>query len=273
MAPLAAVGLMSVSGLSGILILDVVGHVATLAVLALVAFPATMAHRRREAVGREIAEGFRLSIGNRSFRAMVIFFALLSLGLSPVFMMYSPLALSFGTLGDAGVIALVAGTGAVAGGLTMGLWGGPARRRMRGMLLSALLIAASCVIVGLDKSLLVIGIGAFGVSYGLALVNGVYATIIQVKVPQRFHGRVFALNQMVAWSTIPIGVGVIAPLGTRLLEDISLMYVAFGAYLALVVIGALGVRTLKRFDTDVPDATPDDLVGLQRKADRPATVR
>ncbi|WP_245658281.1 non-ribosomal peptide synthetase/MFS transporter [Microtetraspora malaysiensis] len=265
-APLAAVGLLSAAGLEGILVLDVAGHVFTLVVLALVAFPATMAHRRRESVGREIAEGFRLSMGNRSFRAMVIFFALLSLGLSPVFMMYSPLVLSFGTLTDAGVIAVVAGAGAVCGGLTMALWGGPARGRMRAMLLTTAFIAASCLVVGLDTSLVLIGVGAFGVSYGLALVNGVYATIIQVKVPQRFHGRVFALNQMVAWSTIPLGVGVIAPLGTRLLGDIGAMYLVFAAYIAAVTLGALRTRVLARFDAEVPDATPDDLVGLERRS-------
>ncbi|WP_067178674.1 non-ribosomal peptide synthetase/MFS transporter [Microtetraspora niveoalba] len=269
-APLAAVGLLSAAGLQGILVLDVVGHVFTLVVLALVAFPATMAHRRRETVGREIAEGFRLSMGNRSFRAMVIFFALLSLGLSPVFMMYSPLVLSFGTLTDAGAIALVAGAGAVSGGLTMAVWGGPARGRMRAMLLTTSLIAASCLVVGLDTSLVLIGVGAFGVSYGLALVNGIYATIIQVKVPQRFHGRVFALNQMVAWSTIPLGVGVIAPLGTRLLGDIGTMYLVFAGFIAAVTFGALRTRVLARFDDEVPDATPDDLVGLERRARKTA---
>ncbi|WP_061294333.1 non-ribosomal peptide synthetase/MFS transporter [Herbidospora cretacea] len=264
-APLAAVGLLSVWGLGGILLLDVVGHVLTIVVLALVAFPAALALRRRESVGREIAEGFKISFGNPYFRAMVLFFALLSLGLSPVFMMYSPLVLEFGTVQDAGVIALVAGSGAVAGGLTMGLWGGPSRRRMRGMLLLTLIIAVSCGVVALRDDLTLIGAGAFGVSFGLALVNGVYTTIIQVKVPQRFHGRVFALNQMVAWSTIPIGVGIIAPVGTGLLGDVSLMYAVFAGFILLVVVGALLTRRLARFDDAVPDATPDDLVGLERK--------
>ena len=45
----------------------------------------------------------------------------------------------------------------------------------------------------------------------LTLLNGVYTTIIQVKVPQRFHGRVFALNTLIAWSTMPIGFGIVAP--------------------------------------------------------------
>ncbi len=136
---------------------------------------------------------------------------------------------------------------------------------MRGMLFLTLIIAASCGVVALRDDLTVVGVGAFGVSFGLALVNGVYTTIIQVKVPQRFHGRVFALNQMVAWSTIPIGVGIIAPVGTELLGDVSLMYAVFAGFILLVVVGASLTRRLARFDDAVPDAIPDDLVGLERK--------
>ena len=57
-------------------------------------------------------------------------------------------------------------------------------------------------------------------SLALALVNGVYATIIQVKVPQRFHGRVFALNTVVAWSTLPIGFGLVGPSAVRWFEPL-----------------------------------------------------
>ncbi|MFE0153901.1 amino acid adenylation domain-containing protein [Nonomuraea sp. NPDC059007] len=286
-APLMAVGLMSVIGLGGILIADIVGYLVAATVLVLMRFPATLAHQRRETVGAEIKAGFRLSIGNRDFRAMVAFFALLAIVLSPVFMLYSPLVLAFAGLPEVGTVALCGGAGAAAGGLCMSLWGGPRRRQMIGMLLLTLVIAASCVIVGLTRSLMLIGIGAFGVSFGLALVNGVYATIVQVKVPQRYHGRVFALNQMVAWSTIPLGVGVLTPFAERALEPlmlpggalastvgtvlgtgpgrgVALIYVVFGLLIALLVAAALRTKVLARFDDQVPDATPDDLIGVAR---------
>ncbi|MFI6502489.1 amino acid adenylation domain-containing protein [Nonomuraea typhae] len=286
-APLMAVGLMSVIGLGGILIADVAGYLVAATVLVLMRFPATLAHRRRETVGAEIKAGFRLSIGNRDFRAMVAFFALLAIVLSPVFLLYSPLVLAFAGLPEVGTVALCGGAGAAAGGLVMSLWGGPRRRRMIGMLLLTLVIAVSCLIVGLTRSLVLISIGAFGVSLGLALVNGVYATIIQVKVPQRYHGRVFALNQMVAWSTIPLGVGVLTPIAERALEPlmlpggaladtvgtvlgtgpgrgIALIYVIFGLCIALLAAGALRTKVLSRFDDRVPDATPDDLIGVAR---------
>ena len=39
-------------------------------------------------------------------------------------------------------------------------------------------------------------------------------------MPQRFHGRVFALNTLVAWSTLPIGFGLVAPYGSALFEPL-----------------------------------------------------
>jgi hypothetical protein len=123
-------------------------------------------------------------------------------------------------------------------------------------------------------------------SFWLTMLNGVYATIIQVKVPQRFHGRVIALNTLVAWSTLPIGFGLVAPYGSAVFEPlmapggplagtvglvlgtgegrgIGFMYVCFGLAIALIALVAMRVRVLARFDVDVPDAIPDDLVGFQ----------
>ncbi|MFF5112152.1 amino acid adenylation domain-containing protein [Streptosporangium sp. NPDC000509] len=285
-APLGAVGLLALTGLGGILALDVAGYVVGVIVLLCVAFPARLAGERHESVAAEIAGGFRLQMSRPGFRAMLIFFALFNLVLSPVFLLFSPLVLSFGTLGDAGFVALLGGAGAVTGGLIMSVWGGPARRRMFGVLMGTLALAACCLVTGARESLLVVGVGAFGVSCSLALVNGVYATIVQVKVPQRFHGRVFALNQMVALSTIPLGVVLIAPFGERLLEPmflsgglladtagavigvgpgrgIAFMYILCGLLVALIVAGALRSRALSRFDDEVPDAVADDLVGIE----------
>jgi hypothetical protein len=133
--------------------------------------------------------------------------------------------------------------------------------------------------------LAVIAVGAFGMALWLTLLNGIYNTIVQVKVPQRLHGRVLALNSLIAWSTLPIGFGLVAPYGGRLLEPlladggalastvgaligtgpgrgIGLLYVLLGA--AIVVVAALALRgRLARFDEEVADAAPDDLVGLE----------
>ncbi|WP_063795849.1 non-ribosomal peptide synthetase/MFS transporter [Streptacidiphilus griseoplanus] len=286
LVPLFAVGLLAAVDLRGILLLDVGSYLAAIGTVALVRFPATMAWRRRESVAAEIREGFRRSLGSRHFRSMLVFFAVLNVFLSPLFLLTTPLVLSIGRLSATGWVATGAGVGATLGGLVLLVWGGPRRHRLRGVLLATLALAAAAVVTGLRPSLPLVALGAFGMALGLALVNGIYATIIQTKVPQRFHGRVIAVNTMVAWSTLPLGFAVIVPFGPRLLQPlmepggalgstvgrvigtgdgrgIGLLYLLFGSAIALLALVCLWVPVLAGFDREVPDAPSDDLVGLE----------
>jgi amino acid adenylation domain-containing protein len=289
--PLVAVGLMAGIGLKWILVIDVLSYTVAVSVLAAVKFPRTLPWQRRETLLAEIRHGFAYSWHHRGFRGMLLWFAGLNLFLAPLFLLMTPLVMSFAGpgadgLGTAARVAMCGGAGVIAGGIAMGFWGGPRRRRLRGMLGLAALLAAAAVLAGSHASVWIAGAGAFGLSAALALVNGVYATIVQVKVPQRYHGRVFALHTMVAWSTVPIGHGIVAPLGTRLFEPllapggalagtvgavigtgpgrgIAFMYIVCGLAMAVMVAVGLRIPVLRRFDRDVPDALPDDLVGIQ----------
>ncbi|WP_424535003.1 amino acid adenylation domain-containing protein [Sphaerisporangium viridialbum] len=284
--PLVAVGLMAVIGLGGIIALDVVSYGVAIGTLLLVRFPVTMAARRRETLLAEIAGGFRYSWGNRGFRAMLLFFAGLNVFLSPLFLMVTPLVLSFGTLNDTGRVAFFSGMAGFLGGLVMSLWGGPRRMRMRGVLYCTLALGVCAAVTGLRADLVLIAAGAFGMTLWLTLLNGIYATIVQVKVPQRFHGRVFALNTVISWSTLPLGFGVVAPVVSGLFEPmlarggvlaptvgaligtgpgrgIGFMYVVFALGIAGTALVALRTRSLAGFDEEIPDATPDDLVGAE----------
>ncbi|MEH1015835.1 amino acid adenylation domain-containing protein [Micromonospora sp. CPCC 206060] len=285
-APLGAVALLSTIGLGGILVFDLVGFAIGICILLATRFPQTMAYTPREPLATEIAQGFRLSFGNRSFRALIGYFALLNILLAPLLMSLMPLSLSFGDMSTAGTVSFIGGGGAALGGLIVAFWGGPARRRVRGMLLVSLLFGVFGAVTGVHPSVLAVGLGAFGLWGTLSVVNGIYLTVVHVKLPQRFHGRVIALNQAVAWSTLPLGFAVVAPLGEKLLQPLmtadgalaptvgavigtgpgrglGLLYILLGVALTALVLAALRTRTLRRFDDEVPDADPDDLVGAR----------
>jgi hypothetical protein len=110
---------------------------------------------------------------------------------------------------------------------------------------------------------------------------------VQVTVPQRLQGRVFAVNQVIAWSTIPLGFAVLTPLWARLFapllvahgrlagsvgalvgvgpgRGVAFMYVAFGLVMISSSLLALRFGRIARFDDEVPDAIPDDLLGLRQ---------
>jgi len=296
LVPLLAVSLLAAVGLRGILLIDVAAYVVAIGILLAIRFPRTLALHRREGLGEEIVGGLRYALRRREFRAMLGFFATLNLFLFPVIFLLSPLVLGFADLDSVARVALTGGAGAALGGLVMLVWGGPRRYRMRAVLLGTLGIAVACVVIGLRPSLWTIGAGALGVYFSLGLVNGVYNTIIQTKVPPRFHGRVFALNQMVAQSTLPLGWGVIAPLASAAVapmlmpggalagtvgavigvgpgRGIGLLYVIFGFCIALTALVCLRTRTLARFDDEVPDAPPDDLIGIEARRARAAARR
>ncbi|MGC0416368.1 non-ribosomal peptide synthetase/MFS transporter [Embleya sp. AB8] len=286
--PLIAVALLASIGLGGILLIDITTFLIAVTVVAFVPFPDTMAQTRRETMVKEIANGVRYSMGHAGFRTMLLYFALLNVFLAPMLVLMTPLVLSFGSVHTAGVIGVAGGAGALLGGVAMGVWGGPRHRRMHGILLATMLIAVFAFVAGLRPSPVLVGIGFFGVFFGLSLLNGIYATIIQVKVPQRFHGRVIALNTMVAWSTLPLGFGVIAPLAVHLLEPLfrpggalassvgrvigvgdgrgtGFLYLLCASAMILLALASFRHRVLSHFDDEVPDAMPDDLIGIEER--------
>jgi surfactin synthase thioesterase subunit/MFS family permease len=291
--PVLAAGLLAVIGLRGILAIDLVSYAFALSVLAAVRFPALMGRLRRETFGRQLLGGLRMSWGQPHFRAMLLYFAAGNLLFAPALLLIAPLVLSFDTLGGVGRIALAEGAGAMAGAIAIMLWGGPRRRRMRAIMF---LIAAGGLFValtGLRPSLELIMFTVFAYALVLAMADGIYLTIIEVKIPQRFHARVIALNQAIAWSTIPVGFLIIgqvadpvfepllapdgplagsvgAVIGTGDGRGIGLIYLVFGLAMVANALGWLALRRLRRLDLELPDALPDDLVGVQALAEREA---
>ncbi|MER5704608.1 amino acid adenylation domain-containing protein [Micromonospora sp. NPDC002296] len=289
--PVFAAGLLAAIELKGILLIDVASYVVAVLTLAVVRFPDLLGFRPRERLLAAIANGLRYSWQHRGFRLMLGYFAIGNIFLAPALVLTTPLVLSFATATQVAQVALAEALGAVAGGVLMSLWGGPRNRRMIGVLIGNLGTAVGCVLIGLDASVAVICLGAFWLALAMTTAQSIYATIVQVKVPQRYHGRVFSLNQTISWSTLPIGFALIAPAATGLFEPmlapggaladsvgavigtgpgrgIGFAYVCFGAALVLVTLGGFAIRLLRRFDMEVPDSLPDDLIGAQERERR-----
>ncbi|MEU8337476.1 non-ribosomal peptide synthetase/MFS transporter [Micromonospora tulbaghiae] len=289
--PAFAAGLLATIELKGILLVDVASYVFAVLTLAVVRFPDALGWRPRERLLVAIANGMRYSWRHRGFRLMLGYFALGNIFLAPALVLITPLVLSFGSPTQVAQVALAEAVGAVLGGVLMSLWGGPRKRRMIGVLVGNLGTAIGCVLIGLDASVAMICVGFCWLAMSMTTAQSIYATIVQVKVPQRFHGRVFSLNQTISWSTLPIGFALLAPGATALFEPmlapggalagsvgevigtgpgrgIGFAYICFGLALILITLGGFAIRLLRRFDIEVEDSLPDDLIGAQEREKR-----
>jgi amino acid adenylation domain-containing protein len=284
-APLFGAGLLAAVGLSGILLADVCSYAIAISVVLFVRFP-PLVSKRGESIVSDLLGGFKFCLGNPYFRALFTFFAAENLLLSSIFILLSPLVLSFAGLSAVAAVAAVAGIGGLTAGLTMSIWGGPRLRRMTGVCILDLTVAIFAALAGIRPYLVLIMLGAFGMSFCIGLSDGIVTTIMQTKIPQRMQGRMSSINMAVSTFTAPIGFGIIAPFGARILghvvtasgptgglartvvgtgpgRPIGLFYVLSAIALAFMVLAAWKRRTIARFDLDVPDAPPDDLLGLE----------
>ncbi len=257
----------------------------------MVRFPDMLGWRPRERLLVAIANGMRYSWRHRGFRLMLGYFALGNIFLAPALVLITPLVLSFGSPTQVAQVALAEAVGAVLGGVLMSLWGGPRKRRMIGVLIGNLGTAIGCILIGLDASVAMICVGFCWLAMSMTTAQSIYATIVQVKVPQRFHGRVFSLTDHLLVHAAdrvraaragapprcssrcsrragrwPGTVG--AVIGTGPGRGIGFAYICFGAALVLVTLGGFAIRLLRRFDIEVEDSLPDDLIGAQEREKR-----
>lgn len=292
-APLLAAGLYAAIGLKGILVLDVISYAFALSVLAAVKFPDLMGRRRRETFWTQVLGGARLSWRVPQFRAMLTFFGIGNLLYAAPILLVTPLVLSFAQLAQVGTAAVAEGLGALAGGAILTVWGGPEAGRMRTIMRFIAASGGFVALTGLRPAMPFVLAGVFGTALALGIANGIYFTIIQVKIPQRFHGRVIALNQSIAWATIPLGFALFVPpsgpvlnpllkpggalagtvgqvLGTGEGRGLGLAYVVFGLLMAINALIGLRLPILRDLDRRVPDADPDDLIGKRALDERSA---
>jgi len=294
--PVAAAGLLAAIELKGIILLDIASYLFAIVTLLVVRFPDLLGYRPKEPLLAAIGNGVRFAWSHRGFRTMLAYFSLGNIFLAPALVLVTPLVLSFADVTQVAQIAAAEALGALAGGALLAIWGGPRRRRMIGVLIANLGTATGCMLIGVHPSIVTVGVGMFWMAMAMSTAQGIYATIIQVKVPQRYHGRVFAINQTITWSTLPIGFAVLAPWLTAQFEPmlrpggalagsvgaligvgpgrgVGLAYLVCGATLVLITFGGFMLRLMRRFDTEVPDSLPDDVVGAQERQNRLAAAR
>lgn len=252
--PLGAL-LLTFLPLHGVLAVDIV--TAALAILPLLFFVIPQPENRAvsenanlaKAVLVDIADGFRYvrawpGLLALTFVAMALNFILVPSGsLMPLLVIQH----FGGGAVQLGWLESVMGIGILAGGVTLGAWGG-FKRKIITSLVGVALLGVGVLLLGLaPASLFGVALTAIFVQGFMSpMANGPIFAILQSTVKPEMQGRVMSLLNSGAAAMMPIGLGLAGPLADVI--GIRTWYVVGGAACLLIALGCLFVQPLMNIE-------------------------
>ena len=199
-------------GIAGVLVIDLVTFLVAVATLVAVRIPRPEVREAHDATPSSFREemrvGFKYLRVRRGLLALLGIHTGINLFAALTYYAILPPMILARTVRDTLALASVQsalGAGAVAGGVLMGLWGGP-RRRIHGVLVGAAIsFLAGDLLFALGRTLPVWLVAAFVGAFFVPIIMASDLAIWQSKVPPSLQGRVFSIRSAVRMSTMPLG--------------------------------------------------------------------
>ncbi|HRF94284.1 MAG TPA: hypothetical protein PLZ51_03775, partial [Aggregatilineales bacterium] len=110
-----------------------------------------------------------------------------------------------------GALQSVQNIGAIAGALTLGVWGGT-RKRMTTILGGIFLAGIFIIGLGMAQHAILMGLMMFLFMFPLPIVNGLFMSVMQAKVAPDMQGRVFAVVGQFSMLLMPLSFLLVGPL-------------------------------------------------------------
>ena len=278
-APAIAGAMYAVTGLSGILTIDLVTFGIAIATLITVTIPQpTTAPQTTESVWQQLTFGLHYLWRRPSLRVLLSFFLISNFIDSASFTLLPAMVLA--RLGNhstiLGTLFSFFGIGGLLGGLTLSLWGGP-KRRIHGVLIFSAIWKVGLIVLALAQTV--------STKIGTALVSGFCSpfpgscsqAIWRSKVEPEVQGRVFATRFLLTQLATPFGAAIAGPLADHIFEPamqpgtpltqvlgpifgigagagMSLQMTLFASCGLLIALGGYGLprlRQIEKMDRDV----------------------
>jgi MFS transporter, DHA3 family, macrolide efflux protein len=207
-APLFGGLLVSVVGIGGVLVIDMLTFLVAIGTLFIVHIPQPPPVEAEAEIPlwRDSWSGFQYIFQRPGLLGLLIVVFTFALTEALSYPLIRPMILAR-TAGDEvtlGTVLAVGGVGGVIGGLVLSIWGGP-KRRIHGVLIGAILTGLlGDTLMGLGRSLPVWVVAALFLEIFIPLVVGSYHAIWAAKIPPGMQGRVFAARDLLGTFGEPI---------------------------------------------------------------------
>jgi DHA3 family macrolide efflux protein-like MFS transporter len=291
LTPLIASLLYLAVGLQGVILIDFATFFIAIGALLLVRIPQpkptteTGGEGQKQSMWQDALFGWKYLRKRPGLFGLLWYYAVVNFFLSLSGVLVIPLVLSYGAATDIGVIQMAGGAAMLIGGLVMGIWGGPDKRLIWGVIVTIALSGIGYFLAGLRPITWLIGLAQFVILFFIPISAALSQAVWQKKVAPDIQGRVFAIRGMIAYLIIPLANLVAGPLADQVFEPLmqeggglsqtfvaGLVGVGAGRGIALIfIISALSLWTsstyafanprIRDLEDEIPDAIPDEPEG------------
>jgi len=280
-APGLAAALLAVTGVYGVLAIDLVTFAVAVALIFLVAVPqqpTSAQPEKRQHVLRDAVFGFRYVWTRHVLRRllMVQFSIAMFSGFGWVLMTPLIMARTGDDANQVAIVNMVGAVGGVLGGLVLTALPSTRRKAVRMLLAMLVFGALGRALFGLGFSTPIWSASLFFAWACLPFMNGYGTAIWQEKVNPQLQGRVTATRQLLEGVSLPLAIGVTGPLidfvlepamrpggslagvfggvvGTEPGAGMALVFLVTGALACLVGVFGLATRDVRDIEKLVPD--------------------
>ena len=285
--PIIAAFLYAAVGLNGIILIDFLTFFIAIGALLLIHIPQPELKTQVDDDGKgrmwkDALFGWKYIRERPGLFGLLWYYAAVNFFLSLSGPLWGPLILSFGTEIEFGTVQMAAGVGMLLGGLVMGVWGGPKKRKIPAIIAAIGLSSIGFLISSLRPTVLIVALGQAVILFFIPIASALSQAIWQVKVPADIQGRVFAIRLMIGQSVLPLANLLAGPLGDNVLEPLmaeggvlsetfigrligtgtgrgfALAFLISGFFLIVLSLFVLIYPRIRNLENEIPDAIPDD---------------
>lgn len=221
-APVVTGLVYSLIGVVGVMTIDLTTFLIAVGVVSLMYIPNPAQTAEGEqssgSVWKEVASGFRFIWARPQLFVILIYCTLLN------FLIAGPMELSIpyiktltGSETWVGTLMGVMNLGPILGGILLGIWGGT-KPRIHTIMIGLLMTGAAVMLYGVVRTPLGLGLALFFLLLPIPIVNALFMSILQAKVPPDMQGRVFSVVMQMAMLATPLSFLVTGPLVDEFFE-------------------------------------------------------
>ena len=286
--PMLAAFLYATIGLNGVILIDFLTFFIAIGALLLVHIPqpelkTQVGEDGKGSMLKDAVFGWNYIRERPGLFGLLWYYAAVNFFLSLSNPLWGPLILSFGTEIELGTVQMAAGVGMLLGGLVMGAWGGPKKRKILGVITAIGLSSIGFLIASLRPSVLFTALGQAVILFFIPVASALSQAVWQVKIPADIQGRVFSIRTMIGQSVLPVANLAAGLLGDDLLEPLmaeggalsstfigrmigvgpgrgfALAFLISSVFMIGLSLFVLIYPRIRNLEAEIPDAIPDDL--------------